>query len=632
MPDLSPKLRRKALEALSRDALAVVSTKLDLVVEDRRAQVAHVEAILEAKGPKFGDVLRLLSRDDLKDICEVLGLDTSGKEKEPIVRRILAAEGDGTTPAPAAVEAEPAVPRVAKRAKANGSNGGDLGFEDKLFKAADKLRNNMDAAEYKHVVLGLVFLKYISDAFEELHARLVAEADQGADPESRDEYVAERVFWVPKEARWPHIQANAKQAGIGQLIDDAMVAIERDNPKLKGVLAKNYGRPQLDKQRLGELVDLISTIGFGTKEHRSKDILGRVYEYFLGEFALAEGRQGGQFYTPRCVVRTLVEMLAPYKGRVYDPCFGSGGMFVQSESFIEEHQGRVGDISIFGQESNPTTWRLGKMNLAIRGIEANLGEENADSFHRDLHKDLKADFILANPPFNVSDWGGERLREDVRWKYGAPPVGNANFGWVQHFIHHLSPTGMAGFVLANGSMSSGQSGEGEIRKAIVEGDLVDCMVSLPGQLFYSTQIPACLWFLARDKRNGRLRDRRGEVLFIDARKLGRMIDRTQLELAPEDVAKIAGAYHAWRGDKGAVKYEDVAGFCKGATLDEIRGHGHVLTPGRYVGAEDVVDDGEPFEERFPKLVAKLEEQFEVAAGLKKRIREGLSRVGPRGVE
>jgi type I restriction enzyme M protein len=619
----SGRLRRKALQALSRNALATVTTRLDLAVADRRSQGAHVEVILKARPLEFSDVLRLLPRDDLKAICRALELDDSGKEKEPIVQRILAAESGAAPAAPVSAEVVPL--KTGKRPKTAKANGGDLGFEDKLFLAADKLRNNMDAAEYKHVVLGLIFLKYISDAFEELHARLVTEAEKGADPESRDEYAAERVFWVPKEARWPHIQANAKQPGIGQLIDDAMAAIERDNPALKGVLSKNYGRPQLDKQRLGELVDLVSTIGLGTEEHRSKDILGRVYEYFLSEFALAEGRQGGQFYTPRSVVSTLVEMLAPYKGRVYDPCCGSGGMFVQSERFIEEHGGRVGDLSIYGQESNPTTWRLARMNLAIRGIEANLGAENADTFHRDLHRDLKADFILANPPFNVSDWGGDRLREDVRWKYGVPPVGNANFAWVQHFIHHLSPTGTAGFVLANGSMSSGQSGEGEIRKAIVEADLVDCMVALPGQLFYSTQIPACLWFLSRDKRNERFRDRRGQVLFIDARKLGRMIDRTQRELGPKDVTRIANAYHAWRGDKGTGKYEDVAGFCKSATLDESRSHGHMLTPGRYVGAEDVVDGGEPFEERFPKLVAKLEEEFAGGRRLEQAIRRMLER-------
>ncbi|WP_441293122.1 type I restriction-modification system subunit M [Sorangium sp. KYC3313] len=504
-----------------------------------------------------------------------------------------------------------------------------MGFERKLFQAADKLRNNMDAAEYKHVVLGLIFLKYISDAFDELHQRLSAQVDEGADPEDRDEYRAERVFWVPKEARWAAVQANAKQAKIGQLIDDAMVAIERDNPSLKGVLPKNYGRPQLDKQRLGELVDLIGTIGLGSRQNRSKDILGRVYEYFLSEFALAEGKKGGQFYTPGSVVRLLVEMLAPYKGRVYDPCCGSGGMFVQSEKFIEEHGGRVGDISVYGQESNPTTWRLAKMNLAIRGIEANLGPENADTFHRDLHKDLKADYILANPPFNAKDWGQERLKEDARWKYGTPPASSANFAWVQHFIHHLAPAGQAGFVLANGSMSSNQSGEGEIRKAIIEADLVDCMVALPGQLFYSTQIPVCFWFLARDKKNGRFRDRQEQILFIDARKLGRMIDRTQRELTDEDVARIAGTYHAWRGDKGAGagKYENVAGFCNSATLDEVRAHQHVLTPGRYVGAEDVEDEEEePFEERFSQLMAKLEAQFAEGSRLERTIRNAMKRL------
>ena len=369
---------------------------------------------------------------------------------------------------------------------------------------------------------------------------------------------------------------------------------------------------------------LVGTIGLGSKEQKSRDILGRVYEYFLSQFALAEGRNAGQFYTPRSVVRVLVEMLAPYKGRVYDPCCGSGGMFVQSERFVEEHGGRIGDVSVYGQESNETTWRLAKMNLAIRGIEANLGPEHADSFHRNLHKDLKADYVLANPPFNDSDWGGDRLDDDVRWKYGTPPSGNANFAWVQHFIHHLAPTGHAGFVLANGSMSSNQSGEGEIRKAMVEADLVDCMVSLPGQLFYSTQIPVCLWFVARDKKNNRFRDRRGEVLFIDARKLGQMIDRTQRELADDDVARVAGTYHAWRGDKGAAKYEDVAGFCKSAPLDDIRAHQHILTPGRYVGAVEVEDDDEVFNERFPKLVSMLKAQFAEAARLEEQISQRLN--------
>jgi len=505
--------------------------------------------------------------------------------------------------------------------------GGDLGFEATLWAAADKLRNNMDAAEYKHVVLGLIFLKYISDAFLERYAHLEAEVKHGADPEDRDEYRGEGIFWVPKEARWPSVQAKAKDSTIGKVIDDAMVAIERDNPSLKGALPKVYAKPDLDKTRLGELVDLFSNLGLGDAANRSKDLLGRVYEYFLSQFASAEGKQGGQFYTPRSVVQLLVEMLAPYKGRVYDPCCGSGGMFVQSEKFIEAHGGKLGDISIYGQESNPTTWRLAKMNLAIRGIEANLGAEPADSFHVDQHKGLKADYIIANPPFNISDWGQQRLVDDVRWKYGTPPAGNANFAWVQHFVHHLSPTGLAGFVLANGSMSSGQSGEGEIRKALVEADLVDCMVALPGQLFYSTQIPACLWFLARDRKNGRFRDRRGSVLFIDARKMGSLISRVQCELTADEVARVAATYHAWRGDKGAGPYEDVAGFCKSATIDEVKAHGFVLTPGRYVGAEDVEDDGEPFDDKMKRLVAKLDAQFKEGARLEQQIRGNLRGLG-----
>jgi type I restriction enzyme M protein len=472
-------------------------------------------------------------------------------------------------------------------------------------------------------VLGLIFLKFISDAFDERHAQLLADAGEGADPEDADEYRAANVFWVPKEARWAHIQGQAKQATIGKIIDDAMLAIERDNKSLKGVLPKEYARPALDKQRLGELIDLIGTIAMGDKDNRSKDILGRVYEYFLSQFASAEGKKGGQFYTPRCVVRVLVEMLAPYKGRVFDPCCGSGGMFVQSEKFVEAHGGRIGDIAVYGQESNPTTWRLAEMNLAIRGIEAHLGSEHADSFRRDLHPDLKADYVLANPPFNDSDWSGAQLRDDPRWKYGVPPAGNANFAWVQHFIHHLAPTGIAGFVLANGSMSSNQSGEGDIRKAIVEADLVDCMVALPGQLFYATQIPVCLWFLARAKKNGKFRDRRKETLFIDARKMGVLIDRVHRDLTAEDVERIAGTYHAWRGDKGASKYEDVPGFCKAATTEDIAGHGYVLTPGRYVGAADVEDDDEAFEEKMAGLTAKLEVQFAESARLEREIRWSL---------
>ena len=434
------------------------------------------------------------------------------------------------------------------------SNGATIGFEAKLWLAADKLRNNMDAAEYKHVVLGLIFLKYISDSFEETHARLTAGKGDyaGANPEDEDEYRAENVFWVPKEARWPFLQANAKQPTIGKLIDDAMLAIERDNTRLKGVLPKDYARPGLDKHRLGELIDLIGTIGLGDKENRAKDVLGRVYEYFLTKFASAEGKNGGQFYTPSCVVRVLVEMLTPYKGRVYDPCCGSGGMFVQSEKFVEAHGGKIGDIAIYGQESNATTRRLALMNLALRGIEADFGQEQADTFRRDLHPDLRADYVLANPPFNDSDWF--RKDDDVRWQYGVPPKGNANFAWVQHFIHHLAPNGYAGFVLANGSMSSNQSGEGDIRRAILQADLVDCMVALPGQLFYSTQIPVRLWFLARNKKDGKRRNRKGETLFIDARKLGTLVDRVHRDLADSDIARVADTYHAWRGDKDAIGY------------------------------------------------------------------------------
>ncbi len=520
------------------------------------------------------------------------------------------------------------------------NNGANLGFEETLWQAADKMRGHMDSAEYKHVVLGLIFLKYISDAFEERRSQLEEETTDPAnelyviDPEDRfevledrDEYVSENVFWVPIEARWQYLQANAKQPNIGKLIDDAMVAIEKDNPPLKGVLPKDYARPTLDKQRLGELIDLIGTIGLGDRESRSKDILGRVYEYFLSKFASAEGKGGGEFYTPQSVVKLLVAMIEPFKGRVYDPCCGSGGMFVQSEKFVQAHGGRLGDISIYGQESNATTWRLAKMNLAIRKIDTNLGSHNADTFHDDLHKDLKADFVLANPPFNDSDWGGDRLREDARWKYGKPPVNNANFAWVQHFIHHLAPSGVAGFVLANGSMSSYQSNEGEIRRTIIEADLVDCMIALPGQLFYSTPIPACLWFLARNKKNGKFRDRSRQTLFIDARKLGHLLDRTHRELSDDEINRIAQTYHAWRGERDAGEYHDIPGFCKSITREEIAAHGFALTPGRYVGAEEVEDDGEVFEVKMKRLVIKLEEQLAESAKLEAVIRDNLKGVG-----
>jgi type I restriction enzyme M protein len=516
------------------------------------------------------------------------------------------------------------MPKPSTDQKSSG-NGGPLGFEAKLWAAADALRNNMDAAEYKHVVLGLIFLKYISDAFEAKHAELESQQSQGADPEDPDEYRAVSIFWVPKEARWSHLRANAPQPSIGKLVDDAMSAIERDNPTLKGVLPKDYARPGLDKQRLGQLINLVSDIGLGSPADRAKDILGRVYEYFLSQFASAEGKKGGQFYTPSHVVRVLVEMLAPYKGRVYDPCCGSGGMFVSSEKFIEAHSGKLGDISIYGQESNYTTWRLAKMNLAIRGIDAQIA--HGDTFHNDRHPDLKADYVLANPPFNDSDWRGELLKEDKRWMYGVPPAGNANFAWVQHFIYHLAPIGLAGFVLANGSMSSNASGEGEIRKAIIEADLVDCMVALPGQLFYATQIPVCLWFLARNKKNGRFRDRRGQTLFIDARKMGTLVDRVHRELSDEDVAKIAGAYHAWRGDKNMDAYADVPGFCKAATLEDIRKQGHVLTPGRYVGAGVIDGDSEPFEDKMRRLAKILRQQTTEATQLDHTITSTLKDLG-----
>jgi type I restriction enzyme M protein len=511
----------------------------------------------------------------------------------------------------------------------------NLGFEAKLWLSADKLRNNMDAAEYKHVVLGLILLKYISDTFDEHHAKLVAgKGDfKGADPEDKDEYLTANVFWVPKDARWAQLQSRAKLPSIGKDVDDAMVALERDNPRLKGALNKNYGRADLDKHRLGELIDLIGSIQLTDVASRSKDLLGRVFEYFLTQFASAEGKNGGQFYTPSCVVRRLVEMLAPYKGRIYDPACGSGGMFVQSEKFVESHGGQLGDISIYGQESNPTTRRLAIMNLALRGIEADFGPENADTFRRDLHPDLRADYVLANPPFNDSDWF--RKDDDVRWQFGVPPKGNANFAWVQHFIHHLAPQGMAGFVLANGSMSSNQSGEGDIRQKLIEADLVDCMVALPGQLFYSTQIPVCLWFLAKNKaadtKRG-FRDRRQQTLFIDARKLGTLIDRVHRELTDADLEKITSTYHLWRQavpapKSPAAKYEDVAGFCKSATTEDIAGHSWVLTPGRYVGAEEVEDDGDPFEEKMPRLVAELHAQFAESAKLEDAIKANLRGLG-----
>lgn len=485
-------------------------------------------------------------------------------------------------------------------------------IQSKLWLAADKLRGNISSSDYKYVVLGLIFLKYISDAFEVQREKAVAD---GFDPEDRDYYTADNVFWVPKEARWDNLVANAKQPTIGILIDEAMDAVERDNPPLKGVLPKNYAREALDKRRLGELIDLFTNTTF--KSDNAKDLLGRVYEYFMGMFADSEGKHGGEFYTPRSIVKLLVDMLEPYSGRVYDPACGSGGMFVQSEKFVEEHSGRLGDIAIYGQELNETTWRLAKMNMAIRGIDADI--RRGDSFHEDRFPDLKADYIIANPPFNISDWGQELLSGDIRWKYGVPPKGNANYAWIQHMIHHLSPRGTAGFVLANGSMSSQSSGEGEIRKKLLEADMVDAIVTLPSQLFFNTGIPACLWFVSRDRTN-----RTGKTFFVDGRNLGKMINRRNRELTEEDIARVAKAYHDFKTQNG--EYQDVAGFTKVATLDEIKERDYVLTPGRYVGSEEVEEDDEAFAEKMERLRAELNEQFAKSHELEAKIKENLEKV------
>ena len=555
------------------------------------------------------------------------------------------------------------------------ANNNEVAYTDTLWKSADALRGQVDAAEYKHVVLGLLFLKYISDSFEarrdelkaELTAEGITEAQQEALLESRDEYTAERVFWVPPEARWTNLQNQAARSDIATLIDDAILVIERDNPNLKNKLPRDYARRGIEPVKLKGLIELIADIGFKGDRAKARDTLGRVYEYFLGKFAQAEGKLGGEFFTPRCVVRVLVEMIEPYEGRVYDPCCGSGGMFVQSESFVEAHGGNKTALSIFGQESNPTTWRLAHMNLAIRSIEANLGSQPADTFLRDLHPDLKADYILANPPFNVSDWSGKLLQDDVRWRYGIPPSGNANYAWIQHFIHHIAPPnghggGVAGFVMANSSLSSGTGGEGEIRRRIVEADLVDCIVALPSQLFFTTGIPVCLWFLTRDKTGRNLqgggRDRKGETLFIDARKLGSMQTRTLRVLSggedgetllsgglgdpmrDTDIGRIVYAFRQWRGEKtpewwdeaqhGAWSYRDIPGFCKAANVAEIAKHDFVLTPGRYVGAEEQEDDSEPFEERYQNLLAELEEYFAEGDRLTAIVRERLAEVGRNG--
>ncbi|MBK9329554.1 MAG: SAM-dependent DNA methyltransferase [Sphingobacteriales bacterium] len=495
-------------------------------------------------------------------------------------------------------------------------------LEKTLWATADKMRNNMDAAEYKHVVLGLIFLKYISDSFVELYNKL--KEDKLSNAEDKDEYLAENVFYVPPSARWNYLQhQRAKLPSIGKDLDDAMDAIERDNPSLKGVLPKDYARPALDKKRLGELLDLIGNVGFKEKGHSSKDLLGRVYEYFLGMFADAEGKRGGQFYTPESIVKLLVEMLEPYNGRIYDGCCGSGGMFVQSEKFLEAHGGKIGDIAVYGQESNPTTYKLAKMNLAIRGIDAKI--EFGDTFHNDRHKDLKADYILANPPFNISDWGGEQLQDSHLWKYGVPPIGNANYAWLQLFTNKLGPNGTAGIVLANGSMTTNAGSENLIREQMIKEGLVDCMVALPTQLFYNTQIPACLWFLARNRTNYKYRNRSNEILFIDARKLGHMTSRKNKAFSEDDIKKIAEAYHNWRNKDG--KYEDLQGFCKSASLAEVEANNFVLTPGRYVGTEDVEDDGVAYEEKVAIISENLKSYFAKSIDLQKDIRKNLLKIG-----
>lgn len=497
-------------------------------------------------------------------------------------------------------------------------------LEKQLWKAADKLRKNIDAAEYKHVVLGLIFLKYISVSFEELYQELLKQVSDGADPEDREEYKAENVFFVPTDARWAQIVSKAKDPQIGKYVDAAMDAIEKENPSLKGVLPKVFARQNLDPASLGELIDLIGNSTMSSTHTKSSDLLGHVFEYFLGEFALAEGKKGGQFYTPRSVVELLVNMLEPYKGRVLDPCCGSGGMFVQSEKFIKEHQGRINDISIYGQESNQTTWRLCKMNLAIRGIDASQVKwNNEGSFLNDAHQDLKVDYIIANPPFNDSDWSGDQLRNDGRWQYGVPPTGNANFAWIQHFIYHLAPSGQAGFVLAKGALTSKTSGEGEIRKALIEAGLIDCIVNLPAKLFLNTQIPAALWFVSRNRTNGSFRNRNKEVLFIDARNMGHLTNRRTRELTEDDIEKIASTYHNWRNIDG--QYEDIPGYCASVSTSRVAELDYVLTPGRYVGLPEEEDDFN-FEERFSTLKNEFEEQLKEEERLNALIKENLAKI------
>ncbi len=496
-----------------------------------------------------------------------------------------------------------------------------IGFEEKLWQAADKLRGSMDAAEYKNVALGLIFLKYVSDSFEEKYEEL--KQDPYADEEDQDEYLAENIFWVPKEARWQYINDNSKRPEIGQIVDKAMIAIEKENESLKGVLPKDYARPALDKEKLGDIIDLF-TFKVGDTESKKQDVLGRVYEYFIAKFASAEGKNAGEFYTPSSIVKLLVEMIEPYKGRIYDPCCGSGGMFVQSERFVENHQGRLDDIAIYGQESNPTTWKLAKMNLAIRGIDNDLGDRNADTFHNDLHKGLKADYILANPPFNIKDWGQEKLLDDYRWKFGIPPSNNANYAWIQHIVSKLKPNGTAGFVLANGSISSGRS-ELEIRKNLIENNLVDCIVTLPSNLFYSVTVPVCLWLITNNKGENITNKKENNILFIDARKIGYMVSRKLRKFSDEDIQKVTQIYHSWRGTSNK-QYEDIIGFCKAASIEEIKNNDYILTPGRYVGLINE-EDSELFEQKMERITVDLSKQFTKSKELEGQIRASLEELG-----
>ncbi len=627
--------KHTALNALTKKRLLRLTRRFELEVPASRSKAVFVDTLARSRRASFTALLSELNRDELKSICRAHGLDDSGRKKATIIARLLGRQlpAASTTRSPADSEKQPRRERAQRKTPSEPNvetRAASLGFEDKLWRAADLLRSNMDPTEYKHVVLGLIFLKYISDAFTERENQLIESVsdpnsdDYVSDPqarevklgkllENRDVYTAEKVFWVPREARWPQLQAFASQPTIGARIDEAMDAIEQDNRTLKGALPKIYGRPSVDKSKLGALVNLIGSIGLGAKEQREKDTLGRVYEYFLSRFASAEGKGGGEFYTPSSVVQVIVEMLEPYTGRVYDPCCGSGGMFVQSMKFIKAHDGNRDAVSIYGQESNPTTWRMARMNLAIRGIEAKLGSKHADSFHDDQHPDLRADFVMANPPFNISEWGGERLVDDARWAFGAPPPGNANFAWLQHIVHHLAPGGRAGIVLANGSMSSMSSGRSEIRRKLIEADVVDCMVAMPSQLFYATGISVCLWLLARDRSDGKRRARRGEVLFIDARRLGRMETRVHRVFDAEHVERIAATYHAWRSRDGG--YKDVAGFCRAVGHDVIAEHGFVLTPGRYVGAVATTQEREPFRQKLPRLIAELTRQQQRARTL-----------------